>query len=940
MDPVRDTAGANSQARSPLENLDPHGISAFLSQLSAIHAHVSRNSGGFNQDPSNHFFLHPSENSGIAITNVIFNRKNYGDWSRSMVRTLRSKNKIKFIDGSLPRPEIHDPSYEAWERCNTYVVAWLNLSLNSDIAQSVSWKNVALDLWDELKHRYYQGDKFRVAKLQEDLYALKQEDMNVTAYFTELKKMWEELDNFRTIPSCSCGRDCNCGLAVVRNFRTEDQITRFLRGLNEQYAGVRSQVMLMDPLPTQSATLLNTAEDSHSRGRGRGRGGRNQGFGRGQGGRGKMWCSHCGKSGHTIDTCYKKHGYPPHMQQRHNTAIMNISASDSEGRNENLRFSYNGESSGSQIFDFTPEQKSALLALLNKEDQKPNHSAQPHTLEPLPTPHPGSLVHVMHFRSSILALNVSNKKYAPWVVDTGTIDHVSYSLNDFQSYHEIAPILVKLPNGALAISKIAGTIFFSKNLYLVDALYIPSFNFKLISVSKATSHLHCHMNFDDKLCKIQDISSEKVIGAAKACEGLYALNAEAVRPEFFGSQVKVIRTDNGPEFLMPQFYTENEILHQTSCVETPQQNGIVERKHQHLLAVTRSLIFQSDIPKCFWNFALLHAVYIINRIPSTFLQNKSPFQLLYQTFPDLSDLKIFGCLAYACTITAGRHKLDPRARKSIFLGFREGVKGFVLMDLKTRQIFISRNMHFYEDHFPFHTQTTSNTFSQNSASVGYNSHHDPLSYDLFPHAVPHTQSTPSHTTHNENLNSQINSSHTDESAEAASTSSLHHDPKPVVQRRSTRIRSRPSYLQDYQCLNITFNLGHSTQSQCKYPLSNFLSYDKFSPSHRAFSIALSTNTEPKHYEEVVSQPCWKKAIQSELDSLNESKTWKLTTLPVGKKAIGCRWVFKVKYNPDGSIERHKARLVAIPGIYYRDTFSPVLKLTSLRIVLALAAANN
>ncbi|XP_016192606.1 uncharacterized protein LOC107633500 [Arachis ipaensis] len=386
--------------------------------------------------------------------------------------------------------------------------------------------------------------------------------MNVTVYFTELKKMWEKLDSFRTIPSCNCGRDCNCRLGVVRNFRTKDQVTRFLRGLNEPYAGARSQVMLMDPLPSlntvfslltqqerqfqsldftsynkliaaaQSATLLNTVEDSHGRGKGRGRGGRNQGFGRGQGGRGKMQCSHCGKSGHTIDTCYKKHGYPPHMQQRHNTAIMNISASNFEGRNKNLRFPYNGKSSGSQIFDFTLEQKSSLLALLNKENQKPNHSAEPHTLKPLLTPHPGSLAHVIHFRSSILVLNISDKKYASWVVDTGATNHVSYSLNDFQSYHEIAPILVKFSNGALAISKIAGTIFFSKNIYLVDALYIPFFNFKLISFSKAIFHLHCHVNLYDKLCKIQDINSEKMIGTAKACEGLYALNAEAVRPEF------------------------------------------------------------------------------------------------------------------------------------------------------------------------------------------------------------------------------------------------------------------------------------------------------------------------------------------------------------------------------------------------------------------------
>ncbi|XP_016191967.1 uncharacterized protein LOC107632833 [Arachis ipaensis] len=119
----------------------------------------------------------------------------------------------------------------------------------------------------------------------------------------------------------------------------------------------------------------------------------------------------------------------------------------------------------------------------------------------------------------------------------------------------------------------------------------------------------------------------------------------------------------------------------------------------------------------------------------------------------------------------------------------------------------------------------------------------------------------------------------------------------------------------------------------------------FLKNHRAFSIALSTNTEPKHYEEAMSQPCWKKVIKSELDSLDESKTWKITSLPPRKKPIGCKWVFKVKYNLDGSVERHKARLVAkgytqVPSIDYRDTFSPVLKLTSLRMVLGLAAAKN
>ena len=67
----------------------------------------------------------------------------------------------------------------------------------------------------------------------------------------------------------------------------------------------------------------------------------------------------------------------------------------------------------------------------------------------------------------------------------------------------------------------------------------------------------------------------------------------------FDTKVKIIRSDNGSEFIMKQFNDESGIIHQTSCVKTPQQNGIVERKHQHLFNVTRSILFQSNLPFVF-----------------------------------------------------------------------------------------------------------------------------------------------------------------------------------------------------------------------------------------------------------------------------------------------------------------------------------------------------
>lgn len=139
---------------------------------------------------------------------------------------------------------------------------------------------------------------------------------------------------------------------------------------------------------------------------------------------------------------------------------------------------------------------------------------------------------------------------------------------------------------------------------------------------------------------------------------------------------KNIRTDNGVEYDMEKFYRQNGIVHQRSCVETPQQNGLVERKHQHILNVAISLKFQSKLPKTFWNYFIGHSVHLINRLPTPLLKNKSPYEVLYNKFPDYDSLRPFGCLCFFSSLARNRTKLDPRGIKGIFLSYVEGMKGF------------------------------------------------------------------------------------------------------------------------------------------------------------------------------------------------------------------------------------------------------------------------
>ncbi|KAJ0532312.1 putative RNA-directed DNA polymerase [Helianthus annuus] len=425
----------------------------------------------------------------------------------------------------------------------------------------------------------------------------------------------------------------------------------------------------------------------------------------------------------------------------------------------------------------------------------------------------------------------------------------------------------------------------------------------------------------------------------------------------FKKRVKVFRSDSGTEFInskMDNFYKSKGILHQTTCAYTPQQNGIVERKHRHLLNLARSLLFQSGVPLSFWSDCVLTAVYIIKRLPSFVLLGKSPYELMFGFKPSFVHFRIFGCLCFS-TILNNMDKLSSNAEKCILIGYSNVKKGYKLWSLDNKKEFYSRDVKFYETVFPYKSNKLTNHYDTLTDSLnhlnffdsvevlttrpiipndeaGNNESHEVSDDDQQP--FPSTSATPSNVEHQHStIGVESSSSEGTGRAEDIGTSNNEINPSEgtnISLRRSSRKVVLPKKLKHF-VLN----------SKVKYSLNKVVNYACLSAENLCFIASLNKTVEPSSYEEAASDPRWVEAMNKEMEALFRNNTWVLADLPQGRKAIGCKWVYRVKYKSNGEVERFKARLVAKgfnqrEGLDFGETFSPVVKMVTVRTVITLA----
>ena len=451
-----------------------------------------------------------------------------------------------------------------------------------------------------------------------------------------------------------------------------------------------------------------------------------------------------------------------------------------------------------------------------------------------------------------------------------------------------------------------------------------------------------------------------------------------------GLKIKFFHSDRGGEFMSNEFtlfLEEQGIVRETTAPGTPQQNGVAERMNQTLHGGARALIYHAGMAMGFWGEAIAIAAHVINRAPRKRLGWRTPYELMFGRVPDVSYFRTFGCRAWVYN-DKGK-KWDPKSKPMIFVGYESGAKAFRLWNPATRSIVISANVKFSENEFPSRPALPNPPPAAvppaNSQSVPYvelpltffdepietkaTRHKPPPSppppspppQDPPPQDPPKDPPTPpapsspsseSDDFDSDDLNPDQSDQDSDQPKEpdaqppdsvSESSEDSEESELPDAQRKSGRERKKvKKYIAGSSGLGLAASEG------------DFESFDKSYLNAVELYVSANSSGEPRSYREAITCPDaehWNKAMEEEYNSLRDRGTWKVVPRPEGRKVVSSKWVYRVKYDADGNISRYKARLVArgytqVLGVDYNETFAPVTRLETLRLLFAMAVQRD
>lgn len=360
-----------------------------------------------------------------------------------------------------------------------------------------------------------------------------------------------------------------------------------------------------------------------------------------------------------------------------------------------------------------------------------------------------------------------------------------------------------------------------------------------------------------------------------------------------GFKVKVLRSDNGGEFTSKafgDFLASCGIVHQRTAAYSPQQNGVAERANRSVLEMTRCMIIDSCLDRRFWGEAAKCAVYVRNRSPSSVLEGKTPEELWTGRPVRVKHLRTFGSLAVVHIPKERRRKLDEKGKEMIFIGYCEQSKAWRFTDLDNpgRKVVVSRDAVILDQ-------------ERNNVKKLTYVEPEPALLEVI-HVIQHEP--PSQSVVSDETNPNVDNLDANR-----------------VEREETAARRYPE------------------RRRVPKREDDFI---------YTFLAASSEGDDPLTVEDAMNLPEaneWRKAMDEEIQSLEAHGTWELVSRPENRNVISSKWVFKLKRDANGNPIRYKARLVARGfsqkhGIDYFETFSPTIRFSSFRLLLALAVKND
>ncbi|GJR08028.1 ribonuclease H-like domain-containing protein [Tanacetum coccineum] len=473
----------------------------------------------------------------------------------------------------------------------------------------------------------------------------------------------------------------------------------------------------------------------------------------------------------------------------------------------------------------------------------------------------------------------------------GANQHMTYTDKELYNVLDISHLKIKVghPNRTEAyISKI-GNLRLSNGLTLYDVMVIPEYCVTLIYVHKVVKENKVIVAFDENRCYFlnQDLNLKNVLGIGEQCKGLYYYNDQGHPVDTVLNVLKnSLSIDKKDNTLCCEICQRAKQTREPFPLSEHTSKRLGDLVHLDLWGP-----YKGGIPLKMWTECILTASYLINRLPSSVLNGKSPYEMIYKKCPTLSHLRVFGCLCLA-TIVNNNDKFSSRSEKCVMIGYSNFKNGYRLYSLDKHQFIFLRDVKFFENIFPF---KDSEVEQNDSANVFQDVNHINF-FDIEYPEIPNDD---------KRVANDLNKNKSDSSSSSVSGSNINTADFPVDNSRNDADSSDE--------LLATQNEEVATLEE------NLVSKDSLDQNPSFSHGVQNVRREPKTYFEASRYPHWTDAMNQEMDALLRNGSWEIVELPEGRKAIGSKWIYKIKFKSS--------------GIDYEETFSPIVKMVTVRCLL-------